>query len=220
MASRHPRTYLGIHGIVGLALAVACAWAFAAIADEVPENGNLVRADSTAAVWLQLHGTEKGESVFAAISHLGGELLVVAAGLTAAVLLLRRSWRRLSFVTVACAGIGPLHVLLAGTFRRERPSFASEFVSNGSFSFPSGHAMESLVVYGVVAFLIAERFPQTRPITWVAWLAVAGVIGFSRLYLGVHYISDVVAGFAAGFVWLFTCITGYRFAERRHLGSQ
>jgi undecaprenyl-diphosphatase len=46
-------------------------------------------------------------------------------------------------------------------------------------------------------------------------LAIASIVGFSRLYIGVHYASDVAAGFAAGFVWLFTCVTGYRFAERR-----
>ena len=107
----------------------------------------------------------------------------------------------------------PLHMLLAAAFHRPRPSFAPEFVSNGSFSFPSGHAMESFVVYGILGFLTVERFPRSRPAVWIGWLGLAVLIGVSRVYLGVHYVSDIAAGFAAGFVWLFTCITGYRFAE-------
>jgi undecaprenyl-diphosphatase len=219
-ARRHPRAYLGMHGLVGFALAAACAWAFAAIADAVPERGRLVRADTTVAAWLQTHGTETGESIFARISWLGSTMLIVASAVVAVTLLARRSWRRFAFVSIGCAGVWPLHLLLATVFHRPRPSFASEFVSNGSFSFPSGHAMESIVVYGVLAFLVVERFPRSRTVAWLGWLGLAGLVGFSRLYLGVHYVSDVAAGFAAGFVWLFTCITGYQFAERRQIWSR
>jgi undecaprenyl-diphosphatase len=105
-------------------------------------------------------------------------------------------------------------------FHRERPLAATEFVRSGSFSFPSGHAMESIAVYGALAYLIVERVPPSRYVAWLGWLGLAGIIGFSRVYLGVHYASDVAAGFAAGFVWLFTCVTGYRFAEREPIAER
>jgi membrane-associated phospholipid phosphatase len=219
-AWRHPRTYLAAHSLVGLVLAAACAWAFIAIADAMAEAGRLSRTDVSTAAWLQHHGTEKGESIFVGVSWLGSEMLVPLVAVAAVILLRRRAWQRLALLLIASVGVWPLNMLLKIAFHRARPSFAIEFVTDGSFSFPSGHAMESIVIYGVVAFLLVERYPSRRTVVRIAWLSLAALIGFSRLYLGVHYISDVLAGFAAGFVWLFTCVTGYRFAERRRVGAE
>jgi undecaprenyl-diphosphatase len=216
-ARNHLGAYLSMRSVVGLALAVACAWAFFAIADEVPEHGRMITVDTTTVSWLQSHGTETGESIFNRIGWLGSAGLYWIAALVALTFLVRRSWRRVGLVTVCAVGAWLLNQMLKAIFHRERPSAATEFVSNGSFSFPSGHAMESIAIYGVIAYLIAERFPPSRSLVRLGWLCLVAVIGFSRVYLGVHYASDVAAGFAAGFVWLFTCITGYRLtaAERR-----
>lgn len=213
-ARRHPGAYLGVHGLVGLVLAVACAWAFFAIADEVPEQGRMVALDTATTVWLQTHGTESGETIFSAVAWLGSAGLVWIAVATGLALAARRSWSRVGLLTIGCGGAWVINQFLKAVFHRERPSFATEFVSNGSFSFPSGHAMESIVVYGLLAYLVAERFPPSLPVVRFGWLSLVAVIGFSRVYLGVHYASDVAAGFAAGFVWLFTCVTGYRFTRR------
>jgi membrane-associated phospholipid phosphatase len=217
-AREHPGTYLGLHGLVGLALAAACAWAFFQIAEDVPENGRMVAMDTAAAAWLQMHGTERGETIFANIAWLGAGGLAVSAAI-ALLFLARRSGARMAFVAVAYAGAVVLNQLLKAIFQRARPSFAAEFLHHESFSFPSGHAMESFVVYGAIAYLIIERFPPSRSVVAIAWVLLVAIIGFSRLYLGVHYASDVAAGFAAGFVWLFTCVTGYRFAERRRISA-
>jgi len=217
-AWRHPRTYLAAHSLVGLVLAVACAWAFVAIADAMAEAGRLARTDLRSATWFEHHNTEWGESLFVGVSWLGSEMLVLLFVIVAIVLMWNRAWRRLALLAIASIGVWPLNALLKLSFHRTRPSFATEFVTDGSFSFPSGHAMESIVIYGVLAFFIIEGHPSRRAAAWIAWLGLSVLIGFSRVYLGVHYISDVLAGFAAGFVWLFTCVTGYRFAQRRHLG--
>jgi len=92
--------------------------------------------------------------------------------------------------------------MLKHLFERARPE-AFQIVAESGFSFPSGHAMVSLCFYGIVAFLIVRK----RSLQWriagavVATLLIVG-IGVSRIYLGVHYPSDVVAGYAAGATWL------------------
>lgn len=214
----HPKTYLGIHAMVGLALAAACTWAFFGIADEVPEKGLMVRGDIAVTAWLQNHGTEAGETVFSAISLLGAEVLTALLVLTAIVLLARRDWRRLAVLCVTCGGGVLLDIALKSAFHRARPSFASEFISRASWSFPSGHAMNSFIVYGLLASWTSERFPRARLAIVVSAAGLVGLIGFSRIYLGVHYVSDVLAGYSAGFVWLTVCVTGFRFAERRRVG--
>jgi undecaprenyl-diphosphatase len=218
-ARHHPAAYLSAHFLIGLVLAIACAWIFLAIADEVPEHGRMTGVDTTTVAWLQTHGTESGESMFNRIGWLGAHGLTVIVVVLAAAFLARRSWRRFGLVTIVYVGSVGLNQLLKAMFHRERPAAATEFVHSGSFSFPSGHAMESIAVYGALAYLIVERFPPSRYVAWLAWLGLAGIIGFSRVYLGVHYASDVAAGFAAGFVWLFTCVTGYRFAEREPIAE-
>jgi membrane-associated phospholipid phosphatase len=108
------------------------------------------------------------------------------------------NWR-LALVLGATASVAEgLNVLLKLWFQRARPAVVFEIPIPTSYSFPSGHAMVSLAAYGVGAFVIGKFRPRLR------WLltAVAPVwillIGFSRVYLGVHWFTDVVAGFAAG----------------------
>src|SRR5262249_29981901 len=105
---------------------------------------------------------------------------------------------------------------LKAIFARARPHFAEPFVVESSWSFPSGHAMGSLIGYGLLAYLLAQ---VVRPL-W-ARVAVVGTatllvaaIGFSRLYLGAHYFSDVVGGYAAGAAWLCACISAGEWVRR------
>jgi undecaprenyl-diphosphatase len=78
--------------------------------------------------------------------------------------------------------------------------------------------MDSLIVYGLFAYWLATRHREHRRLIYIAVALLIGTIGYARLYLGVHYLSDVIAGFSAGFVWLSVCVTGYEFAERRRIG--
>lgn len=213
----HPKVYLGIHGIVGLAISAACAWAFFWIADEFPEKAGLARLDAAIAGWLQVHGTERGESVFVGVSYLGAQVLIALLVVVAVVLIARRDWRHVAVLAVTCGGGALLNGALKAVFHRARPSFATEF-SPSSFSFPSGHAMDSLIVYGLFAYWASRRLPRMRVPVFVGTALLVAAIGFARVYLGVHYLSDVIAGYTAGFVWLAVCVSGYRFAEARRVG--
>jgi undecaprenyl-diphosphatase len=77
--------------------------------------------------------------------------------------------------------------------------------------------MDSLIGFGFLALLLLERTTgrRARAAIVIAAVILVGTIGFSRLYLGVHYLSDVVGGFVAGAIWLMVCITGYRVARHR-----
>jgi undecaprenyl-diphosphatase len=128
----------------------------------------------------------------------------------------RREWLRAAALAIAGLGGTLLNNVLKLIFHRGRPEFATEFITHQSWSFPSGHAMNSLVGYGFLAYLLLESTTDRRAriAILVATTIVVGLVGFSRLYLGVHYPSDVIAGFLAGGIWLLVCITGYRFAKQ------
>ncbi|MEK7399739.1 MAG: phosphatase PAP2 family protein, partial [Candidatus Poribacteria bacterium] len=89
----------------------------------------------------------------------------------------------------------------------------------GGFSFPSGHAMLSMVFYGMVSYFIIRQIRQWkfRLLVVVAMGFVIFLIGFTRIYLQVHYLSDVIAGFAGGLFWLTICVTGLEIYRKRKL---
>lgn len=213
-ARRHPRAYLGLQGVLGLALAAASAWLFVAIADEVLEQSRMVRVDLAIARWMEANGTERGEAVFVGISYLGGHALTAILVGAAILFAARRDWRRLAVLVVSAAGGALLNVGLKTIFHRVRPMYASEF-GLSSWSFPSGHAMDSLIGYGLLAYWIGRRFPRQRMVIWSVAASLILLIGFARIYLGVHYLSDVIAGFCSGTVWLVVCAMADEFVERR-----
>src|SRR5581483_11734017 len=104
-------------------------------------------------------------------------------------------------------------------FRRARPTYAVEFHPS-SWSFRSGHAMDSLIAYGLLAYWLGVRLRRHRRYVYGGAAVLIGAIGYARIYLGVHFLSDGIAGYSAGFVWLSVCVTGYQFAERRHVGPR
>lgn len=217
-ARLHPKAFLGAYGVAGLLVAAFCAWAFLAIADEIGERAWLVHLDVAVTNWLHAHGTPGGETFFIAVSKLGSPVLALLLVAAAVLLLVRRDWRHVTTLAVTWGGGALLNNVLKLAYHRPRPPFAKAFDLT-SWSFPSGHAMDSLIGYGLLAYWIARHFPRYRvPTIGMAALLVLA-IGYSRIYLGVHYLSDVVGGFCAGLIWLYVCATGYRFAEHRRVGA-
>ncbi|HEV8599296.1 MAG TPA: phosphatase PAP2 family protein, partial [Gemmatimonadales bacterium] len=117
----------------------------------------------------------------------------------------------------AVLGSGLLDGALKFAIRRPRPELAANFLSELSWSFPSGHSMASMVTYGMLAYLVVLAGKGRKRIQIAASVCAVLLIlsiGFSRLYLGVHYFSDVVGGFTAGALWLSACISGLEVARR------
>lgn len=199
-------------GVIALTL-----WGFAVLADAFREQGAIARLDTSVLNWLQVHGTERGERVFVAVSWLGSPVLFVVDASVAVWLAVHRNWRLFALWMCAILGGVILDEALKLAFHRARPAVASEFITTHSWSFPSGHAMNSLVGYATLAFLLRMHYTSSRAraaITLGAVLLIAA-IGFSRLYLGVHYLSDVAAGYLAGTAWVVACIMVDRYAVRQ-----
>ncbi len=216
IARRYPKSHIVLRTVAGIILAIAAGSGFAAIAEDVPEMGAMVRTDSAIAGYIVRHSTEGGESFFVFVSRLGGAVLIALLAVIIIWRLWKRDWFRAAAIAITASGSALLDEGLKVAFRRVRPESAAEFIHSGSFSFPSGHAMSSLVGYGFLLFL-ALRHIQSRSRRRALIAAAAlliGAVGFSRMYLGVHFLTDVIAGYLAGIVWLLACIGSYKLARR------
>ena len=195
---------LGLPLLAALLVLAGSLWALGLIIDETIREGE-VRTDERVADWLHGRATEPFTDVFRAITTFGNFATLIVVVVIAVTVLWRRGERTDAlFVAVAFLGAQVLSSGMKLGFRRERPFFPDPLATESTFSFPSGHALVSLAVYGSIALVVARRLPKRRD--RILLLAATGLlvlaIGFSRLYLGVHFLSDVLAGYAAGIAWL------------------
>ncbi|MGG5253956.1 phosphatase PAP2 family protein [Neobacillus sp. SM06] len=131
-------------------------------------------------------------------------------------LFIKRKWS-LGIFFVLSSGVGSLfNVLLKNIFKRQRPDL-HRLITETSYSFPSGHSMGSFIFYGAIAYIILHYARKKSAKTFGIVLMALFIlfIGISRIYLGVHYPSDVVGGYTAGGAWLSICIIGFRYYEHR-----
>ena len=203
--------YLATHLAIGLVVSVLAVWGFAALADAVVEREAITQFDIAMANRLHASATPFGIRVWRLLSDIGSPIAMTVLMIVVAIAL----WRRREHVLMTTWLLGfiggsILDQALKFVFQRPRPSFATPIIVARGFSFPSGHAMGSLIGYGLLAYL-SWRATRRRPFRVAIIIAASALIigiGLSRLYLGAHYFSDVVAGYAAGIVWLSVCISG------------
>jgi membrane-associated phospholipid phosphatase len=189
---------------VALAVLTAGAWAFGALAEEMAE-GDTIHVDRPLANWLHERATDPLTDVVRVITWTGNGGFLAIVVLVATLLLWRhRLFTDAVFVVLAFAGAEAITFGMKQGFRRDRPFFEDPLATASSFSFPSGHALVSLAVYGSLALVVARHLTSRRAAAAVLAMAALWVlaIGFSRLYLGVHFLSDVLAGYSAGAAWL------------------
>lgn len=161
------------------------------------------------------------DRIMMTITSLGGSRGLLWIGLAAGAIPLYNN-RRAEATTLGITALGAssLNYLLKERFGRARPALWDRIVHVGHHSFPSGHAMMSMAVYGFIGYSLAKQFPQRRGQIFALTILLIGVIGFSRLYLGVHWPTDVVAGYAAGLMWLIICLLGLDFWKQTHANQQ
>ena len=189
-------------------------WAFVEIAEEVLEK-ETEAFDKQILLAIQGFHTPLMDRIALGVTFFGEpKLLTVLALAVGLVFLWRGRW--LWFVSFSIATIGAIgfNFWLKTVFSRARPELWERIIDVSYYSFPSGHAMISLVVYGWIGYWIASRFPAWRGVAVSISVVAIALIGLSRLYLGVHWPTDVIAGFAAGSAWLITCILGLEVAQK------
>ncbi|WP_034301990.1 bifunctional DedA family/phosphatase PAP2 family protein [Herbaspirillum sp. RV1423] len=183
-------------------LLAASSLLFLGIMEDVIANDQLVSADGAIFHWLQGLRTSPVDYLMAGITGLGGAGVLWVVALTVlGWLLVRRCWRTAGYWVITTVFAQVLVKLLKLTIGRPRPLNLYSGVEQ--YAFPSGHATSSMVIYGFLAFLIACRQPPLIRM-FVATITVVGIalIGFSRLYLGAHWLSDVLAGWSLGLAWI------------------
>jgi membrane-associated phospholipid phosphatase len=186
-----------------LLIAAAALFVFGWLAEEMLE-GDTRHFDTFVRNAVHRHATPGLTRLMQGFSFIGSVASVSALCLVilAAFLYFHRV-RMAALLGITMIGMGALDVVLKLAFHRPRPS-AYFGTTPTSYSFPSGHAMGSLCFYGVLAAILAARTRgwSAKLCSWTSALLLVGMIGFSRIYLGMHYPSDVLAGYCAGTVWV------------------
>ncbi len=210
--------YLGLHLTIGLLLSLAALWIFASIAEDVIHHDPITQFDVELAYALHSHSSTAGLTIATTLTLAGSPRVIVPLALVVgAILIHRRQWIFLWGWVTALAGGAALDGALKILFRRPRPLWEDPWAVAHGWSFPSGHALGSLVTYGMIAYLaVATRHEWSFRVAVIGAMTLLIIlIGLTRLYLGVHYFSDVIGGYAAGAVWLASCISGCEVARRR-----
>ena len=193
----------GFRLLGALLIAGTALFAFGWLAEEMLE-GDTQRFDAFVRDAVHRHAAPGLTWIMQGFSFVGSVLVVTTLSIVAiAVSVYFRQARTAALLAITMVGMATLEVALKLAFHRPRP-VAYFGPTPTTYSFPSGHAMGSVCFYGVLAAILAARASGRRA-KWCMWtgaLLLIGTIGFSRVYLGVHYPSDVIAGYCAGAVWV------------------
>lgn len=188
--------------LVGTAL-LYVAFLASGLAEQVLDNESIVRADGWLVHWLAVHRTPFGIGFFDAVSFVGNWETATLVVVAAIIFLWNRRRRTALTLALTCAGSELVVYFGKAGFGRPRPPAILSVVTELDGSFPSGHANISVALYALGFYLLfrVTRSSRLRRL----WLALAFLfpllIGFSRLYLGAHYLSDVLAGWGVGLWW-------------------
>jgi membrane-associated phospholipid phosphatase len=215
-----PEGTTGLHLTIGVAILVLAAWVFGVIAGEVVEGGPIVLVDLQVANWLHAHahatpGLTRAMLFLTHWNSVAGVLVMSA--LLACVLFWRKRDYWLLALAVTVPGGMAVNILMKFAFARARPVFEEPLVELHTYSFPSGHASGAALFYGFLACLLVRHAASTaqRFVIITAAALMVAVVCFSRVYLGAHYMTDVIAGVAEGLAWLAICLPAMTSLRRR-----
>jgi undecaprenyl-diphosphatase len=208
---------LGLLLSFGLVAAAGALFLFYGLAEEVHE-GDTRRFDESALALVNGFASPTLTSFMRAVTYLGSNAFLAGAGACALLaFVVTRRKREAVMLLLTMAGASLLNFTLKLLFGRGRPEPFFGTPLPDSYSFPSGHALLSFCFYGLLAAVITARIEGTgrRASVWAVAVLLVALIGLSRVYLGVHYPSDVAAGYFAAFVWMVVVASADRVMEAR-----
>lgn len=195
---------------LGFILLASAGTLFALIAENVVNAGALTIVDQEIAQWLHAHSTIMLTQCLLIITHLHDPLVLSpVAGIITLYYIWKKRWYAALSVFLVVQGAMLLNLLAKHSFQRVRPTFDDPLITLATYSFPSGHVVASAVFYGTLAAFLISQKPALCRAVYIFPIAVAMVIlvAFSRMYLGAHYLSDVLAAFLEAMIWLVLCLT-------------
>jgi undecaprenyl-diphosphatase len=193
---------------VGLAVSAFVVWAFFELADEVLE-GDSRAFDRAVLLWIHDNVPDWWNEPMRLVTAFGYYYLVVPLLAVAVFVFYRRGWQLSAvLLVVSTGGSVVLTTVLKGVFQRTRPELFDSGYQASFYSFPSGHATVAVGFYGMLTVILAYRLRgAARWAVAACGLLLVLLIGFSRLYLGVHYPTDILAGYLSALLWL-VCVGG------------
>lgn len=206
-----------------LAALSASLFAFAYLAEDYVTDDPLVRWDARFNHWLNNEAWGPLVRLFEAVTLSGSTLFLFALTATAVALAFSRGDRPDALLlSSAFVGVEALNIVLKLAFERPRPPFHDPNLTLSTFSFPSGHASASVAVYGAFAIVLLRSITgwTHRAVLLGTLTILLALIGFSRIYLGAHYFSDVLAGYSVGAAWLAFCVLAITVRQRPPLGRR
>jgi undecaprenyl-diphosphatase len=205
---------------IGLVVAMVFFGLFMAVADFVVDGSKgEVRFDQSVLLWLHHHVHPGLTSVAHVLAWMGSPLVMILVSISAALigLLVKRLRGAAWTFPIAIVGAGAIIQVTKLFVHRQRPDLFAPLLKESGYSFPSGHSLIAVVAYGLVGYFV-YHLVQTRTArvaVIVVTVALIFLIGVSRLYVEVHYPTDVLAGWAAGVPWLITCLGLHEIMVRR-----
>lgn len=211
---------LGLTLTVTLLALVLAGWAFGALFTDVVLGRHLAGPDRTTLRFMVQHRTTWLTVIMRTLTWLGSSATLLPISIAVAVVWRWRkaSWLATLILAATYAGASLSFNVIKWLTHRARPPRRVALVHAGGYAFPSGHATQATAVWGAMALLVA--FAATswsrKVLAWTAATIITGLVGLTRLYLGVHWLSDVAAGWALGGTWLFAVLLAhhYLFAVR------
>ncbi len=195
--------------LIAAVLLIGGTWLFLGILEDVLSSDPLIQFDQTVYAVLQSLRTDGGDLLMVAITEGGGAVGTAVLLIGVSMLLaIRRNWRTLVY-WLAAVGVAEIFVwTLKYTLGRARPH--NIYAGVEQFSFPSGHTTTSIVVYGFLAFLLSRGKTDNVKIALTLLAAsIITLIAFSRIYLGVHWFSDILGSIGLGLAWMALISTAY-----------
>ncbi len=206
---------------IGITVLMVTGLLFGFIARNVISDGTLTVVDKDLAQWLHAHGSPLLTQCLLVITNVHDPWVISpVAALITVYLAWKKHWYAALAMLLVVQGGMLLNLLAKHMFHRARPSFENPLVTLTTYSFPSGHVVASTVFYGVLAALLISQSHSRSRAVFILFTASAVIVlvAFSRLYLGAHYLSDVLAAFLEAIAWLvlwLTTIQGYRIYKQQ-----
>lgn len=212
------KSRFSIYGFTLVASMVTAFYSFWDIGLNIVEQDEITRYDELTVQWINHLASEKVTNVVIKVTQFGAlEMLLLLWMLVTVVLAIKKQWRDIMLISTSTLGGTLLMFMMKSLFHRERPLLGTPIIHETGYSFPSGHTTIAMCFYGSLAWVLLRH---CEPL-WLKALCVIGLalvillIGLSRVYLGVHYPSDVLGGFCLGLFWISLCLCVEHFRPQK-----